>query len=63
MAVEMDELLQLVVDEGVSDLHLEVGVPPVIRLHGAMTPLDLPELTAEDTERLIKSIAAPKNFF
>ena len=60
MAVEMDELLQLVVDEGVSDLHLEVGVPPVIRLHGAMTPLDLPELTQEDTERLIKSIAAPK---
>ncbi len=61
MAVEMDELLQLVVDEGVSDLHLEVGAPPEIRLHGAMTPLDLPELTAEDTERLIKSIAAPKN--
>jgi len=44
MAVEMDELLQLVVDEGVSDLHLEVGASPVIRLHGSMTPLDLPEL-------------------
>ncbi len=61
MAVEMDELLQLVVDEGVSDLHLEVGAPPVIRLHGSMTPLDLPELTADDTERLIKSIASPKH--
>lgn len=61
MTVEMDELLQLVVDEGVSDLHLEVGAPPVIRLHGAMTPLDLPELHPEDTERLIKSIAGPKH--
>ena len=59
--VEMDELLQLVVDEGVSDLHLEVGAPPVIRLHGDMTPLDLPDMTPEDTERLIKSIAMPKH--
>jgi len=58
--VEMNELLQLVVDEGVSDLHLEVGAPPVIRLHGEMTPLDLPDLTPEDTKRLIKSIASPK---
>ena len=58
---EMDELLQLVVDEGVSDLHLEVGAPPVIRLRGEMTPLDLPDMTPADTERLIKSIAAPKH--
>ena len=61
MSVEMDELLQLVVDEGASDLHIEVGTPPVIRLHGGMTPLDLPPLTPEDTERLVKSIAAPKH--
>ena len=56
--VEMADLLQLVVDEGVSDLHIEVGVPPVVRLHGDMTPLDLPPLTAEDTERLVKSFAS-----
>ena len=56
--VEMSDLLQLVVDEGVSDLHIEVGAPPVVRLHGDMTPLDLPPLTAEDTERLVKSIAS-----
>ena len=42
--VEMVDLLQLVVDEGVSDLHLEVGIAPVVRLHGDMTPLDLPPL-------------------
>ena len=54
----MAELLQFVVDEGVSDLHLEVGVPPVVRLHGDMTQMNLPPLTAEDTERLVKSIAS-----
>lgn len=58
MSIEMSDLLQLCVDEGVSDLHIEVGVPPMVRLHGGLTPLDAPELTAEDTERMIKSIAS-----
>ena len=56
--VEMSELLQLVVDEGVSDLHIEVGVPPTVRLHGSLTPLESQVLGPEDTERLIKSIAS-----
>ncbi len=58
--VEMKELLQLVVDEGASDLHLEVGSAPVVRLHGEMTPLELDPLQPEDTERLIRSIAGER---
>lgn len=58
MAVEMSDLLQLVVDEGVSDLHIEVGNPPMVRIHGSLTPLDSPVLTPEDTERMVNSIAS-----
>ena len=58
MAVHMDDLLQVVVDEGASDLHLRVGVPPVIRTHGGLVSMDLPVLTAEDTERLMKAITS-----
>ena len=60
--VEMVDLLQLVVDEGVSDLHLEVGIAPVVRLHGEMTPLDSPPLEPEDTVRLVRSIATDSQF-
>ena len=59
--VEMSELLQLTVDEGASDLHIRVGLPPVLRIHGALSPLDLPPLTPEDTERLMKSITSPEH--
>ncbi len=52
----MSDLLQLVIDEGASDLHIEVGVPPVLRLHGGMHPIDAPPLTPEDTEALMRSI-------
>lgn len=58
MPVAMDDLLQIMVDEGGSDLHIRVGVPPIIRLHGALVPLDLPVLTPDDTESLMKAITS-----
>jgi twitching motility protein PilT len=57
--VEMNDLLQLTVDEGASDLHISVGLPPMLRLNGGLEPLDVEPLTAEDTERLMKSITSP----
>jgi twitching motility protein PilT len=51
--------LQLAVDEGASDLHLSVGMPPVLRIHGRLRPLDTASLTPEDTERLMKGITSP----
>ena len=54
----MEDLLQVVVDEGASDLHIHVGVPPVIRLHGRLIHLDLPSLSPEDTEHLMRSITS-----
>jgi twitching motility protein PilT len=56
MAINMSDLLQLVIEEGASDLHIEVGVPPVLRLHGGMHPIDSPPLTPEDTETLMRAI-------
>ena len=56
--VEMSELLQLAVDHGASDIHLQVGMAPTLRIHGALHPLDVPSLRSEDTERLMKSITS-----
>lgn len=58
MSIEMNEILQLVVDEGASDIHISVGLPPTLRIHGALTPLETEVLTPEDTERLMKSITS-----
>ena len=52
----MNDLLDLMVDQGASDLHLQVGQPPTIRLSGSMTPIDGPALTPADTEKLMLSI-------
>ncbi|CAN5529087.1 type IV pilus twitching motility protein PilT [soil metagenome] len=55
MAIEMQELLQLVVDRTASDLHLKAKEPPIIRVAGKLIRTSLPELTSEDVKRLIFS--------
>ena len=52
----MNELLELVVEQNASDLHLQVNQPPTLRLSGSMTPIDGPALTPADTEQLMQSI-------
>jgi twitching motility protein PilT len=52
----MNELLELVVEQNASDLHLQVGQPPTLRLSGSMTPIDGPALTPLDTEKLMQAI-------
>src|SRR5215510_6034324 len=61
MSYSMSDLLQLVVAEGASDLHLRVGVPPVIRLHGVLHRVDGPPLKQEDTEELMRSITSEEH--
>ena len=53
----IDKLLQTVVSQGASDLHISVGQPPVVRLHGRMRKLETKTLTPDDTVALMKSIA------
>jgi twitching motility protein PilT len=58
MSYQMSDLLQLMVSEGAADLHIRVGIPPVIRLHGILHRVDGPLLRPEDTEELMRSITS-----
>lgn len=52
----MNDLLELVVDQNASDLHLQVGQPPTLRMSGSMVPIEGEILTPSDTEKLMLSI-------
>lgn len=58
MSYSMSDLLQLIVTEGGSDVHLRVGTPPVIRVHGTLHRVEGPALKPEDTEELMRSITS-----
>jgi twitching motility protein PilT len=52
----IDTFLELVVQQGGSDLHLISGQPPRIRLHGTLYEIKYRELTAEETYGLLLDI-------
>ena len=58
---DIDALIQLLVQEDGSDLHLCVGRPPYIRQHGDMKSLELPEASAEEVQRMIEEIMPERN--
>lgn len=57
----IDKLLQTVVNQGASDLHIAVGQPPVLRLSGHMRKLETKVLEPEDTVALMKSITPERS--
>src|SRR5438309_3102552 len=61
MSYSMSDLLQLVVSEGASDLHIRVGTPPTIRVHGILHRVEGPTLAPEDTEELMRSITSEEH--
>jgi twitching motility protein PilT len=50
------------VDSGASDLHLIVGYPPVLRLHGDLTELPEPPLPGDEAYTLIRGLCPAEVF-
>jgi len=59
--MEMNELLDLVVKENASDLHIAVGRPPSIRIDGSLISLEEKKLEPQDTEALMRSITSEEH--
>jgi twitching motility protein PilT len=57
--MEIDDLLNLVIDKGASDLHLRVDSRPVLRIDGKLIPQDnFPPLTEDEVEKLFEQITS-----
>lgn len=51
-SMKIELLLEEVVKKDASDLHLQVGLPPMLRVDGALKPVDAPVLDEDDVEKL-----------
>ncbi|MDE1941444.1 MAG: type IV pili twitching motility protein PilT, partial [Patescibacteria group bacterium] len=59
---EIDDLVNLILKEGASDLHLTVGRQPVIRSSGVLIPLvKKPVLTDADMKGFLNALLSPAN--
>ncbi len=56
----LEDLLKFATEQGASDVHLTVGLPPVLRIHKELIFLEEENLTPEDTAEMIFSIMTDK---
>src|SRR5512132_1840200 len=55
--MELNSLLKRAVELGASDIHLKVGVPPILRRDGSLGPLEeAPLVTDGDTEVVLEAV-------
>lgn len=54
--VHMETLLRQTIEQGASDLHISVGIPPYLRINGRLVPLSSLALTVEDCNNLAQEI-------
>ena len=48
--MELNDILRIAMTRGASDVHLRVGIPPMLRIQGSFQPLrDFQRLTPENT--------------
>ena len=55
-AVDVHRLLQTMVEQGASDLHLTAESPPQLRINGSLFPLRTPPLSGADVEAIAYSV-------
>ena len=54
--MDIAELLVYTIENKASDLHVTVGLPPAVRIHGEVEPMNFPPLSREETSDLIYQI-------
>lgn len=58
--MNIKELLAFGVKNKASDLHISVGMPPIVRIDGEMKPLEMPALDAKTVHEMIYEVLPPQ---
>jgi twitching motility protein PilT len=59
-AFNFKAILQQMIQQNASDLHLKVGRPPTLRVQGDLVPLEMPAMRPEDLKLLAEQVMTPK---
>ncbi len=57
---EIKDLLKIAAAQNASDLHIKVGAPPILRLHGNLVPMDSePRVIGDDVKKVCLAVLSP----
>jgi len=60
--VNIKTILENVIDNGASDVHINVGMPPILRRNTELGELDFPAISNEDAKEMVLSMIGPNRY-
>jgi len=60
--VNIKTILENVIKHGASDLHINVGMPPILRRNTELAVLDFPAISNEDAKEMVLSMIGPNRY-
>ncbi|KAA3618026.1 MAG: type IV pilus twitching motility protein PilT [Calditrichaeota bacterium] len=57
---DLDKLLTFAVERDASDIHLSVGMPPVLRIHGTLRKMEMRAIGKDEMQSLLADIMPPR---
>ena len=60
--IDIKTILAEVLENSASDLHINVGMPPVLRRNTELVELDFPPISNEDAKEMVLSMVGPEKF-
>ncbi len=60
--IDIKAILATAIENEASDVHINVGMPPVLRKNTELIDLDLSPVTNEDAKEMVLSMVGPERF-
>jgi len=60
--IDIKNILAEVIENNASDMHINVGMPPVLRRNTELVELDFPPISNEDAREMVLSMVGPEKF-
>jgi twitching motility protein PilT len=60
--IEIQNILAMAIEKGASDVHINVGMPPILRRNTELVEMDLPMVSDADAKEMILSMVGPDRF-
>src|SRR2546423_2083303 len=58
----LNQFLNVIVEQGGSDLHIGVGQPPKMRKHGDVAPIRMEPVTRDEAASMLSEVCGPRNW-
>lgn len=60
--IRIKDVLAAAIEKGASDVHINVGLPPVFRRNTELIDMDFPAVSNEDAKEMVLSMVGPERF-